>query len=220
MSETSDSEIIHLIDDQPEILNSLIVMLQSKGHVTAAYLSAEQFIEQAEFASGGCVVIDFKLPGMDGLELQRRLEARASLLPVIMISGRASVPVAVTAMRQGAVAFLEKPCPPGDLEAAIQQALERNRASRARAMWLAEMREKMSSLTETECRVLEKILDGKANKVIARDLDMAQRSVERARARILAKLGVPTTIHAVRLVTKYQLKKDLRHTCVGPTASL
>jgi FixJ family two-component response regulator len=145
-------------------------------------------------------VLDIRMPGMSGLELQVKLNERHSILPIIFITGHGDVPMAVEAMQAGAVDFIQKPFRDQDLIDRINRALEKDREMRSQLRERDEIRRRMSQLTPREREVLELVTQGKANKVIAGDLNVSQRTVEIHRARVMEKMGANSLAHLVRMV--------------------
>ena len=146
------------------------------------------------------MVLDIRMPGMNGMELQRQLNARNSILPIIFVTGHGDVPMAVDAMQRGAVDFVQKPYREEELLGKIQQAITADVENRADLEAKDKIRAKLADLTPRETQVMELMIEGKANKVIAYDLDISQRTVEIHRARVMEKMGVRSLAHLVRMV--------------------
>ena len=148
----------------------------------------------------GCLVLDIRMPGMSGLELQQKLNEKHSILPIIFITGHGDVPMAVEAMQAGAVDFIQKPFRDQDLIDRINQALEKDSSNRAALGERNDIRRRLETLTPREREVLDLVVHGKANKVIAGDLKLSQRTVEIHRARVMEKMQASSLAHLVRMV--------------------
>ena len=148
----------------------------------------------------GCLVLDIRMPGMNGMELQRQLNMRNSILPIIFVTGHGDVPMAVEAMQRGAVDFVQKPYREEELLGKIQQAIAADTENRAELEAKHKIIDRLAELTPREKQVMELMIEGKANKVIAYDLDISQRTVEIHRARVMEKMGVRSLAHLVRMV--------------------
>src|SRR4051794_11065443 len=177
--------VVHVIDDEESVRTSLAVLLESAGFDAATYGSAEAFLALAPTLSGGCVVTDVRMPGMDGLELQRQLRERGIDLPVIVMTGHGDVPVAVRAMQAGALDFVEKPFDDEALLSSVRSALEQADQTRRAALEAEEIADRLASLTPQERHVLDGLVAGNPNKVIAFDLGISPRTVEVYRARVM-----------------------------------
>jgi len=183
--------LIHLIDDDQGVLDSLSLRLRVEGWAVATHESAVAFLESGPPAEG-CVLSDFRMPGMTGIELQQQLSARSSRVPVILMTGQGDVPLAVQAMRAGAIDFLEKPVSDERLFEAISRALAAGRAERSADETSREAAGKLDTLTAREREVLELLVVGRTSKQIARLLDISPRTIDVHRSRVFHKLGVET----------------------------
>ena len=192
--------IVFVVDDDEGVRNSLRFLLKSVGLETRALTSASEFLEAYQPAQPGCLVLDVRMPGMSGLELQQQLNQRGAVIPVIFITGHGDIPMAVEAMQQGACDFLQKPFRDQDLIDRIQRALERDAHSRAALAQRARIRERLESLTPREREVLALMARGKPNKVMAAELGVSQRTVEIHRARVMEKSGAASLAQLVRMV--------------------
>jgi len=196
----TDSPWINLVDDQPEVLKALLRLLTAAGLQARAFGSASDFLAGSAAQEAGCVVLDLSMPGIDGLGLQQLLAERASLLPVIFLSGHGDLASGVQAMKAGASDFLTKPVDGELLLAAVQSALERNAAARASQASQAELQQRLASLTAREREVLPLLADGMLNKQIAAALGTAEQTIKIHRARILQKMQVRSVTALVRLI--------------------
>lgn len=192
--------IVFIVDDDEAVRNSLRLLVKSVGLTATALASAQEFLASYDPLQPGCLVLDVRMPGMSGLELQQQLNARGAVIPVIFITGHGDVPMAVEAMQQGAFDFLQKPFRDQDLMDRIQRALEKDRANRAELGERSRIREQYETLTPREREVLALVTSGKANKVMAADLGLSQRTIEIHRARVMEKMGASSLAHLVRMV--------------------
>ncbi len=191
---------VHIVEDDEAVRDSLKLVLESVGYKVATYESANQFIEDWSVDMAGCMVLDIRMPGMNGMELQRRLNERNSILPIIFVTGHGDVPMAVEAMQQGAVDFVQKPYREQELLEKIERAFSIDRDNRGSLQSRQDIATRLASLTPRELDVLRLMVEGKANKVIAIDLNISQRTVEIHRARVMEKLNANSLAHLVRMV--------------------
>jgi two-component system, LuxR family, response regulator FixJ len=191
---------IFVVDDDTAVRDALKLLLRSVGHAVETYSSAQEFLEAYGEDRAGCLVLDIRMPGMSGLELQQKLNEKHSILPIIFITGHGDVPMAVEAMQAGAVDFIQKPFRDQDLIDRINQALEKDGANRAALGERNDIRRRLETLTPREREVLDLVVHGKANKVIAGDLKLSQRTVEIHRARVMEKMQASSLAHLVRMV--------------------
>jgi two-component system response regulator DctR len=196
---------VHIIDDDEAIRDSLTWLMSSCGLPSRSYVSAEAFLAEALLAGGGLraegvVVLDIRMGCMSGLELFDRFRAEGARLPVIFLTGHGDVPMAVEAIKAGAYDFVEKPCDDQAFVALIRRALAEDQRRRAEdSVWSAHMA-RLRSLSEREREVMERLVQGKLNKVIAAELGVAVRTVEVHRARVLAKMGVRTAVELAAII--------------------
>ena len=194
-----DSRIVHVVDDDAAVREALAFLLDTAGYTVRVHESALAFLEVLAEVGEGCVVTDIRMPGMDGLELQRRLRAQAVGLPVIVITGHGDIPLAVEAMKAGAVDFIEKPFDDDTLLNAIHFALERHRRDSQRQGQIAQIRARIDALSGRERDVYAGLVAGKANKVIAHDLGISPRTVEVYRANVMTKMEAESLSELVRM---------------------
>jgi FixJ family two-component response regulator len=191
---------IFIVDDDAAVRDSLKMLLRSVGQAVETFSSGQEFIDAYSEDRPGCLVLDIRMPGMSGLELQQRLNERHSIMPIIFITGHGDVPMAVEAMQAGAVDFIQKPFRDQDLIDRINQALEKDQNNRASLGERNDIRKRLETLTPREREVLDLVVHGKANKVIAGDLRLSQRTVEIHRARVMEKMQASSLAHLVRMV--------------------
>lgn len=192
--------IVFVVDDDEAVRSALRLLLKSVGLTATALPTAQQFLDTYDPLQPGCLVLDVRMPGMSGLELQQQLNLRGAVIPVIFITGHGDVPMAVEAMQQGAFDFLQKPFRDQDLIDRIQKALAKDKQNRAELGERSRNRERFESLTPREREVLALVASGKPNKVMAGDLGLSQRTVEIHRARVMEKMGVSSLAQLVRIV--------------------
>lgn len=195
----SSNAVIHLIDDDEDVRRSLSFLLGTAGLAVRVYDSASAFLDQDKASLTGCVVSDVRMPGIDGLELLRRLKSAAVSLPVIIMTGHADVPLAVEAMKIGAVDFIEKPFPDDILLGAIEVALALSRKTGQDDLEIGQVRTRLQSLKHREREVLKGLLAGYPNKTIAHELGLSPRTVEVHRANVMAKMGASSLPKLVRM---------------------
>jgi two-component system response regulator FixJ len=195
----SEKSTVFIVDDDEAVRDSLSFLMQSVGLPTESFDSADSFLQANPLGRAGCLLLDIRMPGMSGLELQGLLAERDIRLPVIFISGHADVPMAVRALKAGAFDFVEKPFNDQLLLDCVQRAIESDRQQRQSDAQLDEWRERMASLTPREREVMELVVDGAANKVISATLGVSLKTVEAHRARVMDKLQADSLSHLVRM---------------------
>ena len=196
----NDSAVVYLVDDDDAVRDALGMLFKSIGLEFEAYASALEFLERYDGARHACLVADIRMPGLSGLELQQRLNEQRAEIPIIFITGHGDVPMAVSAMKSGATDFIQKPFRDQDLIDRINQALEKDSSNRAALGERNDIRRRLETLTPREREVLDLVVHGKANKVIAGDLKLSQRTVEIHRARVMEKMQASSLAHLVRMV--------------------
>ena len=191
---------VFVVDDDESVRSSLRFLLRSVGLESHAFASASEFLAAYDPVQPGCLVLDVRMPGMSGLELQQQLNRRGAILPVIFITGHGDIPMAVEAMQHGAHDFLQKPFRDQDLIDRIQRALAKDAKSRSALDEHENIRSRLDSLTPREREVLALMAQGKPNKVMAHELGVSQRTVEIHRARVMEKSGAGSLAQLVRMV--------------------
>ncbi|MFO7307009.1 MAG: response regulator FixJ [Pseudomonadota bacterium] len=192
--------VVHVVDDDLAVRQSLSFLLASEGLPVRLHESATAFLESAVNGNAGCIVTDVRMPGLDGIAFLQELKRRGSTLPVIVMTGHADVPLAIAAMKAGAVDFLEKPFDDDVFLAAVRTALDRNAEEARRAAEANVLNERLAALSERERQVLDGLVDGKPNKVIAYELGISPRTVEIYRANVMAKMQATSLSQLVRMV--------------------
>jgi two-component system response regulator FixJ len=200
----TDERTVYVVDDDAGVRRSIERLLDVAGFKAVSYETPMEFLAAAPRLSSGCVLLDIRMPGMDGLTLQARLAELDNHLPVVVMSGQGDVQIAVQAMKAGAVDFIEKPYDDEVLVKAIEQALSLSRQS-DRNREAAEAAQRVDALSPRERQVLEALAAGRRNKVIAYDLGISVRTVEVHRARMMERLGVRQLAEAIRLAVMARL---------------
>ena len=190
---------VYVVDDDDGMRNALSALLSTVGFTTSVFARAADFLAQFKPDDPGCLVLDIRMPEMSGLELQQQLNRTGSMLPVIFITGHGDVPMAVQAMKEGAYEFIQKPFRDQDLLDRINHALQQDAENRKGVAKRAEVTRRLESLTPRERQVLEMVVDGGANKVIAIDLGLSERTVEIHRAKVMEKMGARSVAHLVKM---------------------
>jgi two-component system response regulator FixJ len=196
---TESTPCIYLVEDDDAVRDSLQMVLESVGHRVEAFANADRFMAAYTPELAGCLVLDIRMPGMNGMELQRKLNELNSILPIIFVTGHGDVPMAVEAMQQGAVDFVQKPYREQELLDKITQALALDEKNRDSLLQRQSILQRMQELTPRELDVMKLMVEGKANKVIAIDLEISQRTVEIHRARVMDKISANSLAHLVRM---------------------
>lgn len=191
---------VFIVDDDSGVRSSIRVLLKSIGIPATALASAREFLDTFDPAQPGCLVLDIRMPGMSGLELQQQLNLRGATIPVIFITGHGDIPMAVEAMQHGAFDFLQKPFRDQELIDRIQKALTRDQQTRAALRKHDQIRHRLESLTPRETEVLKLLTEGHQNKVMAAKLDLSQRTVEIHRAHVMEKMEASSVAELVRMV--------------------
>ena len=185
----NDTPLIHVVDDDPSLRTAMLRLLDAAGYEAQGYASTGEFLLNPLPDRPGCVLLDVRMPGPSGLDLQESLQRQGVALPVIFMTGHADVTSAVRAMKAGAVDFLSKPVQRETLFETLRRALDRDALHRAANDEAVRLRERFASLTDRERDVFERIVVGKLNKQIAIDLGVAERTVKSERAAVMSKLG-------------------------------
>lgn len=197
---TAGKPIVYLVDDDDAVRDSLSLLMKSVGLESKEFPSATEFLSSYEPDQFGCLVLDIRMPGMSGLELQQELRRQQSTLPIIFISAHGDIPMAVEAVRKGATDFIQKPFDDEELVAKIRDALTGSVRRHEEELERLEIRRRSNTLTAREKEVMSQVVQGKANKVIASDLGVSQRTVEIHRARVMEKMQAASLAQLVRMV--------------------
>lgn len=191
-------QIVHVVDDDEALRDSLVWMLEANGYAVSAHDSGEAFLGTCGATMTGCILLDVRMPGMSGLEVFEELGRRRCGLPVVFITGHGDVPMAVSALKQGAVDFIEKPFGERDILRLVEQCLQLERDTRDRRLQEADTTRRLGQLTQREREVLELIIVGRLNKQIADTLGISIKTVEVHRARVMEKMGAQSLAELVQ----------------------
>jgi len=203
---TPEKGTVYIVDDEPSICAALSRLFKSVGLTARIFASAREFLDQAPQLGPGCLVLDMRLPGLSGLDLQGEL-ARAGIgLPIIFLTAHGSVPLSVKAMKAGAVDFLEKPVEDQTLLDAVYQALERDRQARRAQVQKQSLQERFATLTPRERQVFQMVVTGKLNKEIAFELGTVEKTIKVHRANVMRKLNCGSLAELVRLAQELESK--------------
>ena len=192
--------VVHIVDDEEAVRNSLAFMLGAAGFAVRTHASAAAFLAVSADIRSGCLLTDLRMPDIDGVELLRQLRSRDAMLPAIVVTGHGDVQMAVEAMKNGALDFIEKPFSDEVLIASINRAVEQAGSARDAAEAEARIRGRLDSLSEREVQVLRGVVEGHANKVIAADLGISPHTVEVYRANLMGKMQAKSLAELVRMV--------------------
>jgi two-component system, LuxR family, response regulator FixJ len=200
----SDTEKVFIVDDDEAVRDAIGMLLETVDIPYIAYPDALSFLEQADLENVNCLVLDIRMPGMSGLELQEKLAAMKIELPIVFITGHGDIPMAVEAMRRGAVDFLRKPFRDQELLDRIQEALSRDAQHRDQAADSDQLKSRIADLTPRELEVFQRVAKGQANKVIAIELGISERTVEIHRSNVMQKTSSRSLADLVRLLIKLE----------------
>lgn len=192
--------IVFIVDDDEAVRDSLGFLMKSVNLSYKTYARAGDFLADFDINQPGCLVLDIRMPVMSGLDLQKELGRRHSILPIIFITGHGDVPMAVEAMREGAFDFIQKPFRDQNLIDRVHGALESNNRNRTTVGQREEVIRNLDTLTERERQILDRVIDGKSNKTIAAELFLSHRTVEVHRAHAMEKMQADSVAHLVRMV--------------------
>ena len=198
----ADVSTVFVIDDEASVRRAVARLLTSAGHHVETFGSAEEFLRHPHYDAPGCLVLDVKMPGQSGLDLQEVLAKEGSYLPIIFVSGRSNVPISVKAMKGGAVDFLTKPFQHKDLLKAVDLSLAKDREARASRAEVQDVQERLQTLTVREHDVLCLVVAGRLNKQIAYELEISEKTVKVHRARVMEKMRAESVADLVRLAEK------------------
>jgi FixJ family two-component response regulator len=197
--ESKRKPTVFIVDDDDGMRRALGILMTTVGYQPAAFAGPREFLAKYDPSQPGCLVLDVRMPEMSGLEVQQHLNRNGSMLPVILVSGHGDIPMAVQAMKDGAFDFLQKPFRDQDLLDRINGALKLDAENRASVDRLADLKQRSDSLTPREREVMALVVDGKANKVIAIDLGLSERTVEIHRANVMEKMAARSVAHLVKM---------------------
>lgn len=203
-----DAPTVFIVDDEAPVRKALSRLLRATGFAVAAFASPGEFLAQHDLHKPGCLVLDLMMPGVNGMELQRALARKGSVLPIIFLTGHGDVPQSVQAMKGGALDFLTKPVNDEQLLAAIRVAIEKDRVARREQAELSKIRERLATLTPREQEVLKHVVTGKLNKQIADDLGVVEKTIKVHRAQVMTKMKVQSVAELVRLAERSGIRNQ------------
>jgi two-component system, LuxR family, response regulator FixJ len=198
-SQSKVSPTVFIVDDDAAIRFAMQALMESVGLRHEIFASADEFLEKVTAQPPGCLVLDIRMPGLGGLELQQELINRNNTLPIIFITGHGDVPMAVEAMQKGAVDFIQKPFRDQELLDRIREALATDQRRRAKRERVDQVRARLAKLTKREREVFDLVVTGKPNKIIAFELDVSQRTIEIHRARVMEKMEAGSLADLVKM---------------------
>jgi len=193
---------VFIVDDEPAVLKSLARLLHSAGLAVETFPSSQDFLNHHIPNTPGCLVLDVSMPGLNGLELQKTLAAKGSAVPIIFLTGHGDIPMSVQAMKRGAADFLTKPVDDDDLLKAVRAAIEKDRAGRRARADVADIEQRLATLTPREREVLEHVVSGLMNKQIAARLGTVEKTIKVHRSRVMEKMKAQSLVELVHLTEK------------------
>lgn len=196
----SQEPAVFIVDDDQEVREAIELLMESVGLAAQSFASAQAYLDSFDPSLPGCIVLDVRMKGMSGLDLQQRLTSEPLHPPIIIITGHGDVPMAVRAVKGGAVDFIEKPFNDQVLLDAVHRAFEQDAEHRGQASRLADIAERLQRLTPREREILEQVVAGKRNKVIAADLVISQSTVEAHRAKVMEKMEARSLSDLMRMM--------------------
>lgn len=203
MKNNSDQQVF-IVDDDADVRDSLTELLSSVGIKTETYKDGNEFLHSFDSKQSGCILIDVRMPGISGIELQQKLKELGATMPIIIMTGHGDITMAVQAMKEGAFEFLQKPFRDQDILDTIAKAMEEDESNREKYKLKEDLQRRVENLTARERQVIDKVLEGKANKVIARELDISDRTIEIHRSHAMQKLGATSVAEMVKIMLNAQ----------------
>ncbi len=201
----SEQPIIFIIDDDEQVRNALILLMESVGLAVESYASAQDYLDSFDVTKAGCIILDVRMPGMSGLDLQARLAAEKIHPPIVIITGHGDVPMAVRAVSAGAVDFIEKPFNNQSMLDSVHKAIEVDAVQRGESSRLQDIETHYNTLTPREKEVLQSVIEGKRNKVIAYDMNISQSTVEAHRSKVMDKMSAGSLSELMRMAISLKL---------------
>jgi len=211
MVQTSIDSLVYIVDDEFAVRDSLMLLIQSTGRVAKSFASAEEFLNAYCPDYPSCLILDVRMPGMSGLDLQQEMTKRHIFLPIIFISGHAEIPDSAKAFRAGAVDFLEKPVDYNVLMDRIEEAIARDVAERKQRLDKLEIEKRFERLTAREKEVLKLITDNCSNKEVAKILEISHRTIDVHRARIMEKMEAENVGELLKMALRIDASKNSLH---------
>jgi FixJ family two-component response regulator len=202
---TEEKPVVYVVDDDPSVLKALERLLRSAGHDVRTFASALEFLECPLTDAAGCLVLDIKMPKLNGLELQDRLADKGISIPIIFITGHGTVPASVKAFKAGAMDFIQKPFEDSDLLGAVSRGIEKNRRMRQEQKLIKTLHTRLDTLTPREREVFGLVASGMLNKQVAFDLGVTEKTIKVHRARVMQKMGAHSLADLVRFAEKLNI---------------
>jgi RNA polymerase sigma factor (sigma-70 family) len=200
MSNEQSEPTVFIVDDDQEVREAIQLLMRSVGVTAVSFASAQAYLDQLDCDRPGCLILDVRMKGMSGLDLQERLAQEPIHPPIIIITGHGDVPMAVRAVKAGAVDFIEKPFNDQTLLDAVHRAFDQDARNRGQALRIADIQERLARLTPREREILDQVIGGKRNKTIAADLGISQSTVEAHRAKVMEKLEARSLSDLMRMM--------------------
>jgi len=211
MGQLSQPEaVIAIVDDDPSVRRGLQRLVRSAGWKAETFASAQEFLARPRAESPNCVLLDLQLPGLSGLDLQKRMAEIGLEIPIVFLTGHGNIPASVQAMKAGAVQFLTKPVDEQELLQAMEEAVERDRRTRRQQVEMSELRERYESLTGREQEVMQQVISGMLNKQIAAELNITEDTVKFHRGHIMRKMRADSLADLVRMAKDLAIPSDKR----------
>jgi FixJ family two-component response regulator len=208
-SRESDA-VIAIVDDDPSVREGLSSLIRSAGLQVETFASAQEFLARPGAEAPSCLVLDLQLPGLSGLDLQRRMAEVGPEIPIVFLTGHGNIPASVQAMKAGAVEFLTKPFDEHDLLQAIQEAVERDRQNRQQRAEMRELQSRYESLTAREQEVMQQVVSGLLNKQIAAELNITEYTIKIHRGRVMRKMHAESLADLVRMAENLEIRSQKR----------
>ncbi len=206
---------VHVVDDDESVRSALSRLFRASGHSVQTFESAQAYLAEASPEEPGCVVLDIRMPGMDGLTLQEHMSKLGFKAPIVFVSGHGNIPASVRAMKRGAVDFLEKPFEEDDLLGAVDRAIALDTELRQRRNSNARFRRGLENLTSREYEVMTYVIAGRLNKVIARELGVSEKTVKVHRGRVMKKMEARSLAELVRMAERAGVLAAKPHDSAG-----
>ncbi len=207
---TASRGMVYVVDDDDSVRKSLARLLTLAGYHVEPFASAREFMEHPRPSEPSCLVLDVKMPGPSGLDLQQMLAAAGKRMAIVFLTGHGDVPMSVRAMKGGAVDFLTKPCSAEDLLGAVERAVARDTREREERRWVTEVESRAEALTPREAQVLGLVVRGLLNRQIATELGISEKTVKVHRARVMQKMHSRSVTDLVRMVAAMRAASDTR----------
>ena len=211
---TQQCPTVFAVDDDPSVLRATERLLRSAGFNAEVFNSAQAFLDGSRRDVVGCVILDLAMPGLDGFQVQQILSERGGALPIIFLTGRGDIATSVRAMKHGAASFLSKPADADELLTAVRDATQRCEIALRELREIADIQQRLATLTPREREVLRHLISGRLNKQIAASLGTVEQTIKVHRARILRKMRAPTLVNLVRLADRAGVRAEIPDTRV------